>query len=279
MVWRRWSWRNRREGLALVAVLLCAPNVACSSTVREVEQTTPVTVHRRKLAAEAPSLASSWRLTPNNIEGHIAWQQCEREESWTTKRTRVTRTPGTRNAGLALVGVSSLLTVASVATYPEPVKHCGVYGCTYSDPDTTTTKALGVSALVLLTGGIVMMVFGGRTEVETFADEPKQVRSTGPCVLPSELADLVLVLKVGRDLWPMRLEANGDVRVLIPDGAKVPTGVDLEVVVYRAPAGAGDLPLSRGQVLKTLRLDATPAPAKGPPTTVEGRADFPLVPP
>jgi hypothetical protein len=238
------------------------------------EDTTPLKVQRRKLISDAPAFTSSWRLGPDHIDGHIEWQQCEREISWTTRRVRVSRTTGTRNGGAVLISAATVVTAITAATYPKPEKHCSFYGaCTFSSPDTTLTKVLAASGLALLVGGVVMLAVGDRAKVETFPDEPGQARSTGPCISPRELPELVLVLRVGRNLWPIRLEKSGDVRVLVPEGARVPEGVDLEVVVFRAPADVADLPLIRGQVLETLRLDAAPKPAEATPAEAEGRAD------
>jgi hypothetical protein len=244
-----------------------------------VEETTPVKVRLRKLAMDAPAFTSTWRVSPDHIEGRLDWQQCERESTWTTKRIRVSRRTGTLTAGALLLGASSGAILAALATRTEPSKRCGVYGCKIVWSDPTPSKAWAVTGAVLLTGGVVLLVVGGGTKVETLADEPKQARSTGPCLSPRELSELLLVLKVGQKLWPVRLEENGHVRVLVPEGTRVPAGVDLQLLVFRAPSSTGDLPLSRGQVLETLRLDAAPAITGARPVQAEGTADFPLVPP
>jgi hypothetical protein len=262
----------------VIAALLGTGGAGCSS-VSVVEESTPVKVRLRKLAMDAPAFTSTWRVAPDNIEGHLDWQQCERESTWTTKRMRVSRRTGTRTAGAVMLGASTVATLAAVATLPKPQERCGVYGCTVSWSDSTPSKVWAASGLVLLTGGLVLMVVGSGTKVETLADEPKQVRSTGPCLTARDVSELLLVLKVGQKLWPVRLEENGDVRVLVPEGTPVPAGVDLKLVVFRAPSAAGDLPLRRGQVLETLRLDSAPASTQPKPVQTEGRADFPPVPP
>jgi hypothetical protein len=262
----------------VIAALLSAGGAGCSS-VTVVEESTPVKLRLRKLAMDAPAFTSTWRVAPDRIEGHLDWQQCEREISWTNKRVRVSRSTSTRTAGAVLLGLSGVAMLGALATRPEPEKRCGFNGCSFSSPDATPSKAWAASALVLLTGGVVLMVVGGGTKLETLADEPKQARSTGPCLSPAEVSELLLVLKVGPKLWPVRLEQNGDVRVLVPEGTRVPTGVDLQLVVFRAPSAAGDLPLIRGQVLETLRLDTAPAITETKPVPTDGRADFPPGPP
>jgi hypothetical protein len=262
----------------VIATLLGAGGAGCSS-VSVVEESTPVKVRLRKLAMDAPAFTSTWRVAPDHIEGRLDWQQCERESTWTTKRIRVSRRTGTRAAAAVMLGASSVATVAALATMPQPRERCGIYGCTASWSDSTPSKVWAASALALLTGGVVLWVVSSGAKVETLADEPKQASSTGPCLSPNELAELLLVLKVGQKRWPVRLQENGDVRVLVPEGTRVPVGVDLELVVFRAPSGAADLPLVRGQVLATLRLDPAPVITEAQPVQAEGTANFPAVPP
>jgi hypothetical protein len=271
MTGRRWLRGKRAAQKALGWGLWTVAAAGCSPVVTVVEGTTPHKLQRRKLVADAPAYRGEWRVSREGISGQLDWQTCERQLSWTTSRVRVTRSPRMSQAGAVLVGAGSLLGVVALATVPEPEKICGFYGCQYRDPDLTKNQALAGAGLGLLVAGGVMMLVGGRTQVERLPDTPGESHSVGPCLSERELADLLLVLNVGAgQLWPVRLEPSGGVRVLVPEGSRVPPDTDLKLVVYRAPAGASELSLARGTVLARLRLE-TPAP----PAPPAGSADFP----
>lgn len=233
-------------------------------------------LERRKLVPNAPLFVSRWNVAPDRIEGHIDWQRCERKVSWSTQRQRLTRSPSLRTAGTVMLGAAGLISIVAIASYPKPEKTCGIYGCEVSHPDRTGTKVLAATGLGLIAGGLVMLVVGSGTKVETLATEPSEARTSGSCLSDQEQAELLLVLSAKRALWPIRLDANGDARVLIPQGERVEPGMEMKVIVYRAPANGQDLPLARGQILETLQL---PPPAGSPPPPASepatGQAEFP----
>jgi hypothetical protein len=68
------------------------------------------------------------------------------------------------------------------------------------------------------------------------------------------LSELLLVLRgPGGQLWPVQIQPDGAVTIPMPGVPTIPRGVDLQLVVYRAPR-AKDPVLERGAVLDTLQL-------------------------
>lgn len=97
-----------------------------------------------------------------------------------------------------------------------------------------------------------MVLAGRQTDVEVLGDQPSQTRTLGPCLSPQEVSELVLVLRVGRALWLMRPDHDGDARrVVVLAGAQVAAGsISRWSSTGRQPAS--NL-LTRRQVLETLR--------------------------
>lgn len=264
--------RQGRSGCRAASLALCLALTACAANVKVFEVTTPVKLERRKLVPDAPVYKGEWHVTRDAIQGRLTWQTCERHSTWRTTRMSVARSRKLGTLGAVLAGSATILTFAAAATYPEPEKRCDVFGCVYTDTDSdlTQTRLLAGTAAVLLVTGVVLMLTGGKTRIEKLDDIPGRLDSTGPCFSQRELADLLLVLRVNGRLWPVRLAPTGELAVLVPEASRIPEGVDMDLLVYRAPPGASELALARGTVLARLRLDSPP-----PPPSPPGTASFP----
>lgn len=88
-------------------------------------------------------------------------------------------------------------------------------------------------------------------------------RAKRSCFTGADLEELVVLARDdAQHVWPVRLASTGEVRILLPQSPAVPRGVELELVVYRAPRHSGGLD-RKGLVLSTFTLPAS-APNAGP---------------
>jgi len=61
--------------------------------------------------------------------------------------------------------------------------------------------------------------------------------------------------------WPVRLSSTAEARIPLPQTPDLPRGVDLKLVVYRAPRESGGV-FRRGLVLETFQLPRASEPEK-----------------
>lgn len=217
---------------------------ACTrTTIKVADERGPVTEERRKRDPEAPLFRSEWQVRPDHIDGHLTWQYCERERWWTTKRVKTVKHEALKAPGAAFIGGGTVVGFLGVASMDRD----------HPNADNTGPLLLETGGAVLAIAGIAMLAGKSDTTTETLSESREHDLKTGACLPSRDFAELLLVLKVGRALWPVRLSPQGDAHVEVPEGTQVPAHVDLELTVFRAPSGAADL-LEKGDVLETLRL-------------------------
>jgi hypothetical protein len=102
--------------------------------------------------------------------------------------------------------------------------------------------------------GMVMALQEGSTSTEVLNTKDHSRSVTEPCLAASDLAELVLMARdPAGHVWPIRLASSTEARIPLPQSPDVPRGVELELVVYRAPRHSGGL-YRRGTVLDTFQL-------------------------
>ena len=233
---------------------------------------TPVVEHRARVDPNSPLFTSDWALEGARITGHIAWSTCQSERTWRTEvRETVHQRPNTAAAAL-LIGGGFVADAVGFATYDTrgPTTSCteGYYTsdgtfttfhsvCTTQEPENTGPQALLASGALAVAIGLMVLAVTPSDTTKTLNSEPHSETSTLPCVAPSDLSILSLVLKVGEGKFlHVALDPSGDASIEIPKGAHLPPDTDLPIVVYRVPPGATGV-LHRWQVIGTVH---TPAP-------------------
>ena len=233
---------------------------------------TPVVEHRARVDPNSPLFTSDWALEGARITGHIAWSTCQSERTWRTEvRETVHQRPNTA-AALVLIGGGLALGVVGAATYDtsDPKLSCtdsfdgggtivvsNDSVCTWHEPENLTATAFAITGMLSVAVGTMVLAVTASDTTKTLNSTPHSETSTLPCVAPSDLSILSLVLKVGEGKFlHVALDPSGDASIEIPKGAHLPPDTDLPIVVYRVPPGATGV-LRRWQVIGTVH---TPAP-------------------
>lgn len=244
---------------------------SCTTTVHVANGKSPVEERRTRLWPKAPLLSASWQVEPRAITGEVTWTPCRHERRWSSAHVRTTRHAPSHTLGWMLLAVGGGANVGALVAWDPEIKsvcHGPFQGdCHFEKADNTAAAALLVTSAVAYTGSMILFLSKPRQVEERLNPKQHHVVETAACVPARDLAELVLVLKVGQQYWPVRLDEHGRVQVLVPTGVDVPRDVDLELVVYRAPRGAAQLPMHKGQVLDSLRLEPdgpSPDPSADP---------------
>jgi hypothetical protein len=260
------SWGQR--GVWLAGVLLCGGCYRTTVTTKTVESQR--TERRVPLDEASPLLRSRWQIEPDEVVGQLDLQTCQTTRAWTVTKTRTTDRKPQRELPWLGLGVGAAFAIGAAATYDshaqfycdgqpqtEPVVSILVRdpnSCHFESPDNTVPQVLAVSSLLFLSLAVVAGLQKGDRSREVLDETRHGAVATEPCLGPRDLQRLLLVVRgpTGQ-LWPVRLSADGQARIPLPQSPELPRGVDLELVVYREPRFDGGL-LKRGRVLDTFRL-------------------------
>ena len=259
-----WSGASGRwkSGAFLVTALLAS---GCVQSFELKTVDTPVVERRVPVDADTPLFESDWQLAGERVTGHVAWSSCVDRRTWRTEQRKTTQSRTSTAASAALVVAGLGAEITGLATYDTsaPTLSCtdsyttfdGAIvvnpdsSCTTHAPDNTTSAVLVASGVITVAIGLLLLSTGPRTETKILHTTPHDETSTLPCIPPSDLPILSLVLKLGEGKFlHVALDANGDASIAVPPGVKLPPNAELPIVVYRVPPGAKRL-LRRWQVI------------------------------
>lgn len=233
--------------------------LACSGCYRTAVTTQTIERQRYErrvpLSASAPIWHASWHEEPDAIVGQLDVQECRTSRAWTSLQMRVTERTPYHSAGWAFVGLASVAAFVGAVAWDSKVNyHCDDYpgGCHSEFPANTLPKFMLGTSLVLGTTGVIMVLEDGGTTSEVLSRKEDSSNVTKSCFTGHDLAELLVVARdeSGR-VWPVHLASTGEARIPLPQSPDVPRGVELELVVYRAPHSSGGL-YRRGLVLETF---------------------------
>lgn len=275
-------------------VVVGALSLGCSTSVSTAVVENRVSEQRIPIDAASPRLQVSWQHGPDALVAQLSPQQCRHDRAWVDSETRTTVRSPIRWVGPTAYGFATATSVLFAITYDrEPDFKCGgqtieeprsdvVYpsSCGFHEPDNTLPKVLAVSSLVFLTVGVVSSLQRTQYKTEVLSETPQATSTTAACLTPRDLSELVLVVRApNAQLWPVQLSSDGRATLALAQTPQLPRGVDLKLVVYRAPR-SNLAALQRGQVLATFQLplpgdqpDAPssqtppPEPTSRPPST------------
>jgi hypothetical protein len=194
----------------------------------------------------------------NAVVGELDVQACQAKRAWTTSDIRTTERIPYHSSGWAFVGLGSLASVTSAVSWDHELKtKCDgqVFDpCHVESADNTFPKFMAGTAVVLATAGLVMLLQPHETTTEVLGRKRHETSVTESCFTASDLKEMVVVARDDAGhVWPVRLASTGEARIPLPQSPEVPRGVELELVVYRAPRSSGGL-YTRGLVLDTFTL-------------------------
>jgi hypothetical protein len=249
-----------KYGVWVGAALCCA---GCYRTTVVTNTIKRDRIERREPADDtAPLLRSSWRVEADAIIGRLDVQQCRALRQWTSLKVRVTTRTTNHSAGWTLVGIASVTGVIGAATLDyEPINSCPGQGVPLSEvqncikyPDNTLPYVITGTGAVLAVVGLVALLQKGGTTTEVLDRKSHSTGGTESCLTDADLRELLLVVRSadGR-LWPVQLTSTAEARIPLPQSPDLPRGMDLKLVVYRAPRSSSGL-FQRGLVLDTFRL-------------------------
>lgn len=254
---------DRRGGWFVVSML----TLGCSTSVSTAVVENRVNEQRIPIDAASPRLQVSWQHGPDALVAQLSPQQCRHERAWVDSETRTTVRSPIRWLGPTAYGFATATSLLFALTYDreldfkcdgqtvEPRPNV-VYpsSCGFHEPDNTLPKVLAVSSLVFLTVGIVGSLQRTQYKSELLRETPQATSTTSACLTPRELSELVLVVRApNAQLWPVQLSSDGRATLALTQTPQLPRGVDLKLVVYRAPHSKLAA-LQRGQVLATFQL-------------------------
>lgn len=247
--------------------------LACTSCYR-----TAVTTETREgqrserrvpAAADAPLWRATWHVEADAVVGELDAQECQAKRAWTTSDVRKTEHIPYHSTGWALVGLGTLASVTSAVTFngeitakcEDPTFTTGgdlVPGsCRTERPDNTVPKFMLGTAVVLGAAGLVMLLHPHETTTEVLGRKRHEASATESCFTGHDLRELLVVARDDAGhVWPVHLASTGEARIPLPQSPDVPRGVELQLVVYRAPRSSGGL-YTRGLVLDTFTLPIT----------------------
>lgn len=250
--------RARRMAVAAAAVLL--GTTGCYRTRLTSTTTEDFGYERRTPKADGEGISSEWQAEDGRVTGKVDWGSC-RVERMSYRVVEVTRwREPDKLTGYLLLGGGVLSTALGLALW-NASGSCPSGGCSGERNSTFLVLGLGAGLPTMGVGAATLL---GKVSVTAEKGERQEdvKDEIGSCIQPRDLAELALVLEVeaGKTL-PVRISEDGSAVIEVPAGSALPQGVDLPVVVQRAPRRAGDI-LSRSQVIGTVRLgdDAAAAP-------------------
>lgn len=256
--------RGRIGGAWMLGALAC---VGCYRTAVTTDTREGQRSERRvPAAADAPLWRATWHVEADAVVGELDVQECQARRAWTTLDVRTTERIPYRSSGWAFVGVGSLASVTSAVTWDHEVtSKCDdptftpsgapVFApCRVETADNTFPKFMLGTAVVLGMAGLVMLLQPGGTTTEVLDRRRHQTSTTESCFTGNDLKEMIVVARdAAGHIWPVRLTSTGEARIPLPQTPDVPRGVEIELVVYRAPRSSGGL-YSRGLVLDTFVL-------------------------
>lgn len=258
--------RGRLGGIWVLGALACA---GCYRTAITTETREGNRSERRvPAAAGAPIWRSSWRVEADAVVGELDVQACQAKRAWTSSDVRTTERIPYHSTGWAFVGLGSLASVTSAVTWDHeltakcedqtftPTGNPAFTPCHAESADNTFPKFMLGTAVVLGTAGVIMLLQSHETTTEVLGSQRHETSVAESCFTASDLKELVVVARDGAGhVWPVRLASTGEARIPLPQSPDVPRGVELQLVVYRAPRFSGGL-YTRGLVLDTFELPA-----------------------
>jgi hypothetical protein len=166
--------------------------------------------------------------------------------------------------GWGLLGLASVASLLSAVTWDHEVRavDCSVYGCKQETPDNTFPAVMLVTAAALSVPGVLMVAQSEETKTEVVSSDDHSFSVRKSCFTGDDLEELVVVARDDRGrVWPVRLTSTNEVRI---PGPGLPSGGELELVVYRAPRHHGGV-YRKGVVLDRFSLPANATSASPSP--------------
>lgn len=159
--------------------------------------------------------------------------------------------------GLGALGLAFALRKPIPESTCEPAYGSAYSPCPDRQADNSLPLVLGLVGIGSAVAGLTLVGSGSSLKVEQSNPQPHSTRETTSCVPPRDLLQLALVLKAGRKLVPVRLDADGNASGVLPDDYPLRPGAALPIIVYRVPRGAEHI-LKRGLVLGILLISPAP---------------------
>jgi hypothetical protein len=213
--------------------------------------------HRTPTDAEGEGITSEWQVESGRITGKVDWGSCQIERmSYRTDEVTRRREPD-KLLGYVLLGGGVLSTLVGFSLWSASAS-CPNGGCSGERNVTFLVLGLGAGLPAMGVGGMTLLGKPSLSVEKTERHEDVKKEVSG-CIQQQDLAELALVLEVeaGKKL-PVQLSADGSAVIELPAGFQMPRGVELPILVERAPPRSGDV-LERAQVIGTVSLDADSA--------------------
>lgn len=250
--------RGQRAAMLGVALLLSAPG--CYRTSFNTSTTRDFGYeHRTPTDSEGEGITSRWQVESGRITGKVDWGSCQIERmSYRIDEVTRRREPD-KLLGYVLLGGGVLSTLVGFSLWSASGS-CPTGGCSGERNVTFLVLGLGAGLPAMGVGGATLLGKSSLSveKTERHEDVKKEVAA---CIQHQDLAELALVLELepGKKL-PVQLSADGSAVIELPAGFEMPRGVELPILVERAPPRSGDV-LERAQVIGTVSLDPDSAQA------------------
>lgn len=233
-------------------------STGCFSTTVSVNEQRLLLSEQRTILGEDGRMAPPvWHFREDAVVGQMPPTMCDTTRVWDTTRERVTVKRAHPAWGIGFLAAGAVSATAGSALLNEqPERVCsGQYpyeSCSEHQPDKDLGVAFATMGLALGGAGLLALLI--HTDQRALEHEQQLSRQVERCLSRRELGELLLVLRgPGGQLWPVQIQPDGAVTIPMPGVPAVPRGVDLQLVVYRAPSSKAPV-LERGAVLDTLQL-------------------------
>lgn len=236
------------------------------TTVSVQEQRVLLREERSVVGEETRSVAPIWHFRDGVVVGQLQPTLCDTTRVWQTTRERVTEKRPRREWGIGLLGLGLASGIAGAATYdsnlyltcndnPDFNGISQPRSCSYREADNSLAKGFLTAALLAeLVGAGQLLFTRPDVRVETLSRVEQATQQREPCSSRRDMSELLLVLRgPAGQLWPVQVSPAGAITVPLQTSRALPRGVDLKLVVYRAPHSKSSS-FERGQVLDTLQL-------------------------